>query len=83
MPKVYKTKFFNKWQRKSSELSDADLILAIDEMLKGLFEANLGGNLYKKGFLRQGLGSALVIELLLPVDLMMCGYLYMDLAKMN
>ena len=46
--RVFKTQFFNKWQNKESELSNDSLITAIEELEKGLFEANLGGNLYKK-----------------------------------
>ena len=58
MTKIYKTKYFNKWQKKSSELEDASLIKAINELSNGLFEANLGGGLYKKRIAMQGHGKS-------------------------
>ena len=58
MVKIYKTKFFGKWQNKSSELDDKSLIKAVDEMSKGLFETNLGGNLYKKRVAKKGFGKS-------------------------
>jgi hypothetical protein len=45
--RVRKNKSFNHWA-KGISLSDADLITAIDEMTESLYEANLGGNIYKK-----------------------------------
>jgi hypothetical protein len=56
--KIYKTKPFNKWQSKSSELEDASLVQAIYEMQDGLFDAELGGNLYKKRIARHGAGKS-------------------------
>ena len=55
--RIYKTKFFKKWQLKSSDLNDESLINAVSEMNNGLFDANLGGNLYKKRVARKGLGK--------------------------
>jgi hypothetical protein len=55
--KVFKTRFFNKWQNKESELDDKSLISAIEELEKGLFEANLGWNLYTKRVARPGKGK--------------------------
>ena len=45
--RIFKTKFFNKWQNKESKLDNQALINAIKEIESGLVEANLGGNLYK------------------------------------
>ena len=45
--KIFKTKSFNKWAKKLC-LTDRALIKAVEEIEKGLLEANLGGNLYKK-----------------------------------
>ena len=42
-----KTKTFERWQRKT-ELTDAALLKAIEEMANGLIDADLGGNLFKK-----------------------------------
>jgi hypothetical protein len=44
---IYKTKEFNKWA-KTVRLTDLSLINAVSEMERGLIDANLGGNLYKK-----------------------------------
>lgn len=56
--KIYKTKLFNKWQIRSSELEDSSLIKAIHEIQDGLFDADLGGNLYKKRIARDGAGKS-------------------------
>lgn len=45
--RIFKTKTFSKWLNKS-ELADQDLVAAIVEMERGLYEADLGGNVYKK-----------------------------------
>lgn len=45
--RIFKTKSFNKWAKKS-RLTDNNLVKAVEEIKKGLVEANLGGNLYKK-----------------------------------
>lgn len=44
---ILKTKPFNRWAEEL-ELSDFALVKAIDEMSNGLYEANLGGHVYKK-----------------------------------
>ena len=44
---IYKTKVFNSLTKKES-LSDDDLIVACREMDDGLYDADLGGNVYKK-----------------------------------
>jgi hypothetical protein len=45
--RIFKTKAFSKWFNKS-DLSDTDLLEAVKEIEKGLYEADLGGNVYKK-----------------------------------
>jgi len=45
--RIFKTKTFNKIFNKLG-LSDQDLIKAAQEIEVGLYEANLGGNLFKK-----------------------------------
>ncbi len=45
--RIFKTKSFNKWAKKS-HLTDSYLLQAVEEIKNGLVEANLGGNLYKK-----------------------------------
>lgn len=44
---VYTTKLFAKWAKQEKITSQA-LLDAVDDMSNGLFEANLGGNIYKK-----------------------------------
>ena len=45
--RILKNKPFSQWAKKL-KLSDKLLVAAIDEMTHGLFEANLGGHIYKK-----------------------------------
>lgn len=45
--RIFKTKTFSKWFNKS-ELTNENLIAAVNEMELGLYEANMGANLYKK-----------------------------------
>jgi hypothetical protein len=42
----FKTKHFSKWAKKS-DLADSDLLRACHELEKGLFAANLSGNVFK------------------------------------
>ena len=52
---IYKTKWFDKWAVKNS-ISDIELRTAIKELENGLYDANLGGDVYKKrvGIRNQG-----------------------------
>ncbi len=45
--RILKNKSFHCWS-KELDLTDACLIKAVDEMSHGLYEANLGGSVYKK-----------------------------------
>ena len=45
--RIFKTKIFAKWL-KSSELTDQDLVGAVMEIAKGLYDADLGCNVFKK-----------------------------------
>ncbi len=47
MTRVFKTRHFQRWMRKT-ELTDAALCMAIQEMIDGLIGADLGGNVMKK-----------------------------------
>jgi hypothetical protein len=47
MRKVFKTRHFNRWMRKT-ELTDAALCVAVEEMVSGLIDADLGGGIVKK-----------------------------------
>jgi hypothetical protein len=54
---IFKTSEFARWQKKS-RISDESLINAILEMDKGLVDANLGGNVYKKRIAKAGFGKS-------------------------
>lgn len=47
MKRVFKTRYFSRWMRKT-ELSDSALCAAIAEMVQGLIDADLGGGVVKK-----------------------------------
>ena len=47
MIRVFKTRYFARWMRKT-ELSDETLCSAVDEMAQGLIDADLGGGVVKK-----------------------------------
>jgi hypothetical protein len=54
---VYKTKVFSRWEGKQ-DLSDAALCAAVEEMKRGLFDADLGNGLFKKRIARPGHGKS-------------------------
>ena len=45
--RIFKTRLFAQWLNKS-KLTDENLLIAIYEMAQGLYDANLGGYVYKK-----------------------------------
>jgi hypothetical protein len=45
--RILKNKLFSQWAKKL-KISDEVLITAVNEMTQGLYEANLGGHIYKK-----------------------------------
>ncbi|OAZ90631.1 type II toxin-antitoxin system RelE/ParE family toxin [Halomonas sp. G11] len=45
--RIFKNKAFSKWAAKEG-LDDADLLAAVDEMERGLIDADLGGHVVKK-----------------------------------
>lgn len=55
--RIFKTKFFAKWQNKEL-ITNQDLIESVSEMEKGLIDANLGGNIYKKRIAKHGQGKS-------------------------
>ena len=54
---VYKTKTFERWARKEG-LGDDILGKAIEEIKRGLYEADLGGGVLKKRIARSGQGKS-------------------------
>ncbi|MET3108034.1 hypothetical protein AAKU67_004228 [Oxalobacteraceae bacterium GrIS 2.11] len=57
MNRVFKTRHFNRWMRKT-ELSDGALCQAVNEMLQGLIDADLGGGIVKKRIAVSGRGKS-------------------------
>src|ERR1700761_4869236 len=53
---IYATRLFARWARKEG-LGNEALCRAVEEMSEGLFEASLGGNLFKKRVARPGRGK--------------------------
>ena len=57
MRRVFKTRHFSRWMRKT-ELSDRVLCVAVSEMEKGLIDADLGGSVVKKRIPLPGRGKS-------------------------
>ncbi len=57
MRRVFKTRHFTRWMRKT-ELADAALCAAVDEMVRGLIDADLGGGVVKKRVPLPGRGKS-------------------------
>jgi hypothetical protein len=53
---IYKTRWFDRWARKQ-DLDNLSLCRAVDEMLAGLYDTDLGGGLFKKRIARSGQGK--------------------------
>lgn len=57
MKRILKTRTFARWLRKTL-LNNTALLKAIDEMERGLVDADLGGNVYKKRVALPGRGKS-------------------------
>lgn len=57
MRRLFKTRTFARWSRKAG-LADARLWQAVDEMVAGLIDAELGGRVYKKRVRLPGRGKS-------------------------
>ena len=55
--KIYETRWFERWARKQG-LTTPSLCAAVREMTRGLYDADLGGGLYKKRIARPGQGKS-------------------------
>ena len=54
---IYKTRWFDRWARKEG-LTVSSLCAAVQEMMAGLYDADLGGGLFKKRVARPGQGKS-------------------------
>lgn len=57
MKRVFKTRYFGRWMRKT-ELSNSALCEAVEEMAQGLVDADLGGGVVKKRVALPGRGKS-------------------------
>ena len=64
---VFKTKLFHGWHTKEG-IPDESLCAAVDEMSRGLIDANLGGGLVKKRVARPGAGKSSGFRTLLATN---------------
>jgi len=55
--RIFKNSFFTRWGNKEN-IDNRHLIAAIDEIKKGLIDADLGGGMYKKRIPIQGKGKS-------------------------
>jgi hypothetical protein len=55
--KIYKTRVFHRWADDEG-LTDTSICAAIKKMKDGLFDADLGGGLFKKRIAKQGKGKS-------------------------
>ena len=53
---IYKTRWFSRWAHKEG-LDDVSLCAAVDEIIAGLYDADLGSGLFKKRIARPGQGK--------------------------
>jgi hypothetical protein len=53
---IYKTRWFHRWAQKQN-LDNLSLCNAVSEMATGLYDADLGGGLFKKRIARSGQGK--------------------------
>lgn len=65
---IYKSKWFSKWASKQG-LSDESLRSAITELKKGLVDAHLGSNVFKKRVAIQGQGKRSSLRTLVAAEL--------------
>ncbi|RAM52590.1 MAG: type II toxin-antitoxin system RelE/ParE family toxin [Hapalosiphonaceae cyanobacterium JJU2] len=55
--KIYKNRTFDRWARKEG-LNNLSLCNAVNEMIAGLYDADLGGGLFKKRIAKPGKGKS-------------------------
>lgn len=80
--RIFKNIAFDKWARKEG-LSDAALKTAVDDLNAGRFEANLGGNVYKKRVASQGRGKSGGFRTLIACRVDNMAFLCMGLQKIS
>jgi hypothetical protein len=79
--RIFKTKTFAKWL-KSSELTDQDLVGAVMEIAKGLYDADLGCNVFKKRIAIGNRGKSHGVRTIVATKLSI-GSFYLVLKRMS
>ncbi|MBX3629517.1 MAG: type II toxin-antitoxin system RelE/ParE family toxin [Nitrosomonas sp.] len=80
--RIYKTKVFDRWLKKT-ELTDADLIRAVNEMSNGLIDADLGEQVFKKRIALPGRGKRSGVRTLVASKIQDQWFFCMVLPRMN
>lgn len=80
--RVFKTRSFYRWA-KEQKLKDEVLRKAVQEIEEGLYEANLGGSVYKKRISIGNRGKSSGSRTLVAFKLNNKAFLFMDLRKIN
>ena len=78
--RIFKTKTFSRWLHKN-DLNNRYLLEAIEEMEKGLVDADLGCNVYKKRVKRPGMGKRSGARVIVATKLLKRWYLMFGFTK--
>jgi hypothetical protein len=78
--RIYKTRQFNKWAVKQC-LTDLVLLAAVDEIERGLIDADLGGHVVKKRVALPGRGKSAGARTLLAYRTGDCAFFVYGFAK--
>jgi hypothetical protein len=80
--KIYKNKLFHQWSKEEA-LSDAALINAVKEIESGIYDANLGGLIYKKRIAIRGKGKSGSLRTILAYKMKTKLFLFMVMRKIE
>ena len=78
--RIFKTKTFSRWLNKN-DLNNHYLLEAVEEMEKGLVDADLGCNIYKKRVKRPGMGKRSGTRVIVATKLLKRWYLMFGFTK--
>jgi hypothetical protein len=78
--RIFKTKTFSRWLNKN-DLHNRYLLEAVEEMEKGLVDADLGCNVYKKRVKRPGMGKRSGARVIVATKLLKRWYLMFGFTK--
>ena len=78
--RIFKTKTFSRWLSKN-DLNNRYLLEAVEEMEKGLVDADLGCNVYKKRVKRPGMGKRSGARVIVATKLLKRWYLMFGFTK--